>query len=144
MKKFLTSTLFLIFAVSSLFAQEWETNFDQAQKDAHDQNKKLIMVFQGSDWCAPCMKLNREIWSSDTFKTYAKDHYVMMQVDFPRRKTNALPEAQQEQNAKLAETYNKKGFFPFVVVMNADGKVIGETGYKPISPSEYIEHLNSF
>jgi len=144
MKKFLTSTLFLIFAVSSLFAQEWETNFDQAQKDAHDQNKKLIMVFQGSDWCAPCMKLNREIWSSDTFKNYAKDHYVMMQVDFPRKKANSLPEEQQEQNAKLAEIYNKKGFFPFVVVMNADGKVIGETGYKPISPSEYIEHLNAF
>jgi len=144
MKKFLTSTLFLIFAVSSLFAQEWETNFDQAQKDAHDQHKKLIMVFQGSDWCAPCMKLNREIWSSDTFKAYAKDHYVMMQVDFPRRKTNALPEEQQKQNAKLAETYNKKGYFPFVVVMNAEGKVIGETGYKQISPSEYIDHLNSF
>jgi len=144
MKKLITSTLFCILAISTLSAQDWKTNFEQAKQQAHDDHKKLIMVFQGSDWCAPCMKLDREIWSSDTFKSYAKDHYVMVKVDFPRKKSNELPEGQQAQNAKLAETYNKKGFFPFVVVLNHDGKVIGETGYKHISPDEYIHHLDSF
>ena len=134
----------LLFAVvSTLSAQDWKTNFSEAKAEAQKENKKLIMVFQGSDWCAPCMKLNREIWSSEDFQSYAKDHYVMLKVDFPRKKDNALPDEQQIQNGKLAETYNKKGFFPFVVVLDPKGQVIGETGYKHITPDEYIHLLNS-
>lgn len=126
------------------FAQDWQTDFDVARKTARDENKKIILVFQGSDWCAPCMKLNQEIWSSETFKTYAKNHFVMVKVDFPRKKANALPAGQQEKNARLAEEYNKSGYFPFVVVLDPAGQVIGETGYKQLSPEDYIAHLNSF
>lgn len=143
MKKLIAPILLLFAVVSTLSAQDWKTNFDEAKAEAQKEDKKLIMVFQGSDWCAPCMKLDREIWSSDTFKAYAKDHYVMLKVDFPRKKDNALSEEQQAQNGELAETYNKKGFFPFVVVLDPQGQVIGETGYKHISPDEYIKHLNS-
>lgn len=143
MKKLIAPILLLFMAVSTLSAQDWKTDFNDAKAQAQKENKKLIMVFQGSDWCAPCMKLNREIWSSDTFKSYAKDHYVMLKVDFPRKKDNALPKEQQTKNGQLAETYNKKGFFPFVVVLDSKGKEIGETGYKHISPDEYINLLNS-
>ena len=31
---------------------------------AQKQNKKIILVFQGSDWCGPCIKLSKEIWST--------------------------------------------------------------------------------
>jgi hypothetical protein len=68
----------------------------------------------------------------------------MLQADFPRKKKNALAETQVEANAKLAETYNKRGVFPFVVVLNHEGPVLGETGYKKISPEAYIKELNSF
>ena len=40
--------------------------------------------------------------------------------------------------------YNKQGFFPFVVVLDEEGKVLGETGYKKVEPIEYINILNSF
>ncbi|WP_163707631.1 thioredoxin family protein [Mangrovibacterium lignilyticum] len=143
MKKLFSAILFFTIAVSTLSAQNWKTDFEQAQKEAKESNKKLIMVFQGSDWCAPCMKLNREIWSSDTFQSYAKDHYVMLKVDFPRKKANALPEELQAENGKLAETYNKKGYFPLVVLLDSQGKVIGETGYKNVTPDEYINLLNA-
>ncbi len=135
--------LFFLFALNAQ-AVDWQTNFDQAKAEAKNSDKKIIMVFQGSDWCAPCMKLDREIWSSDEFTQYAKDHFVMMQVDFPRKKSNALPEDQQAQNAGLAEKYNQKGYFPFVVILDAQGEQLGETGYKHMTPQEYIDHLNSF
>jgi len=128
----------------SLKAQNWQTNIDQAKALAAKENRKIILVFQGSDWCAPCIKLEREIWSTDEFNDYAKDHFVMLQADFPRKKSNRLPVELQEHNNKLAERYNKNGYFPFILVLDKEGKVLGETGYKKISPSEYIDLLESF
>ena len=133
-----------MFSALVLSAQTWQTDFAEAKILAAQGDKTIVMVFQGSDWCAPCMKLNNEIWSSHEFIGFADDHYVMLKVDFPRKKANALSPEQQKKNADLAERYNKKGFFPLVVVMDKDGRVKGETGYKPISPKEYIAHLESF
>ncbi len=127
-----------------LKAQNWQTNIDQAKALAAKEDRKIILVFQGSDWCAPCIKLEREIWSTDEFNDYAKDHFVMLQADFPRKKSNRLSVELQEHNNKLAERYNKNGYFPFVLVLDKEGKVLGETGYKKISPSEYIDLLESF
>lgn len=125
-------------------AQEWQTDFTEAKKTAKAESKPIILVFQGSDWCAPCIKLDREIWSTEAFKKYAGEHYVMVQADFPRKKKNTLSEAQTAANSKLAEAYNKNGIFPFVVVLDANGKVLGETSYKKITPEAYIKELNTF
>lgn len=137
----LVAAIFLSFTLS---AQEWQTDFETAKQISSEKNRPIVLVFQGSDWCAPCIKLDREIWSSEEFKTYSKEHFVMLQADFPRKKANALSEEQQEKNNKLAEKYNKQGYFPFVVVLDKDGKVLGEAGYEKIAPSAYIEKLESF
>ena len=68
----------------------------------------------------------------------------MLLADFPRKNKNALSEAQSKANAKLAETYNKSGIFPFVVVLDNKGNVLGETGYKNTTPKAYIKELNDF
>ncbi|MFT7900650.1 thioredoxin family protein [Tenacibaculum ascidiaceicola] len=143
MKKIIT-IFFLIIGLNTTYAQNWQTDFSKAKKIASQENKPIILVFQGSDWCIPCMKLNKEVWNTNTFKEYAKEHYVMLQADFPRKKKNKLPKEQQNANAKLFETYNKKGFFPFVVVLDKDGRVLGETGYKKMTPISYIDELNAF
>ncbi|MFK7810677.1 MAG: thioredoxin family protein, partial [Saprospiraceae bacterium] len=128
--------------LSVVFGQDWQTDLAKAKEIANQKNQAIVMVFQGSDWCAPCIKLDREIWSTDAFKSYADDHFVMMQVDFPRRRKNALSKEQANANAQLAEQYNKTGIFPFVVVLDQDGNVLGETSYKKTTPEKYIEELN--
>lgn len=134
----------LLLSVLTVSAQDWQTDFDEAKKLAAEKNRNIILVFQGSDWCAPCIKLEREIWSTVEFRDYAASHFVMLKVDFPRKKQNALDPEQQAHNEKLAEAFNRNGYFPFVVVLNKDGKVLGETSYKKISPQEYITLLTSF
>ncbi|MDG1571250.1 thioredoxin family protein [Robiginitalea sp. M366] len=143
MKKITCLLLFLITTLS-LSAQEWMTDFEAAQLESHSSGKPIVLVFQGSDWCAPCIRLDREVWNTETFKAYAPEHFVMLLADFPRRKENALPEAQAQANARLAEKYNPRGYFPLVVVMDASGRVLGETGYRRLSPEAYIEVLESF
>ena len=136
--------LLVIFLGFNVHAQEWQTDLKTAEKIAKNENKEILLVFQGSDWCAPCIKLDREVWSTNEFKSYAKDHYVLLKADFPKRSKNALPKEQQEKNDKLAATYNQNGYFPFVLLLDADGKVLGNTGYKNLSPEKFIDLINSF
>jgi thioredoxin-related protein len=133
--------LWLSFSVS--LAQEWQNDISVARAIASEKDLPIILVFQGSDWCAPCIRLEREIWSSKVFKDYAREHFVMLKADFPKKKANALPEEQTAKNKALADKYNKKGYFPFVVVMDKEGTVLGTTGYKKINPEQYIAHLES-
>lgn len=133
-----------LLVVSATFGQDWQTDFSKAKEMAIAEDKPIILVFQGSDWCAQCIKLDRAVWSTDSFKDYAAKHYVMVQADFPRKKKNALSDKQTKANAVLAETYNKNGVFPLVVVLDSSGKVLGETSYKKTTPQNYIEELNAF
>lgn len=143
MKKFWILSILVCSGLLS-FSQNWVLDLGQAKTLAKEGNKKIILVFQGSDWCAPCMKLEKEIWATEKFKQHAQDNYVLLQADFPRRKANKLSKEQQEKNGQLAEKYNPNGFFPHVVVLDAEGKVLGKTGYKKISVAEYIQQLDSF
>ncbi|MGH1386999.1 thioredoxin family protein [Kordia sp.] len=134
----------LLLFTSISFGQEWNTNFETAKAEAITKNQHIILVFSGSDWCAPCMKLEREIWDTEAFKSYAKENYTLLKADFPKRKKNKLSKALQTQNEQLAETYNPNGYFPLVVVLDKTGKQLGALGYKKTTPEAYIKLLNAF
>jgi thioredoxin-related protein len=133
-----------ILTLSQTHAQEWQTNFEKAKTLAQKEKQHIVLVFQGSDWCAPCIKLDREIWSSPEFQQLAKGHFVMLKADFPRKQKNKLPADQEAHNKALAAKYNPNGYFPFVVVLDASGKKLGETGYEKIPPKAYFNKLNAF
>ncbi len=133
-----------ILIVTFIQAQNWETSFETAKTRAASEGKNIVLVFSGSDWCIPCMKLEKEIWKSPEFIKDSNDHFILLRADFPKKKANAISNEQQEANNKLAETYNKQGLFPFVEVLNKDGKVLGTTGYRNISPKDYIAILHTF
>lgn len=143
MKKNVFFLMLALLTTTMSFAQEWETDFDTAKQKAVAEGKEIIMVFQGSDWCAPCIRLDKEVWSTEAFQSYAADHYVMLQLDFPRRKKNRLSEAQQTHNNQLAEQYNTNGYFPYVVLLSEKGLVLGSFGYENLGPQAYIDLLNS-
>ncbi|WP_245603209.1 thioredoxin family protein [Maribacter antarcticus] len=125
-------------------SQDWETSFEIAKSKSKKTQTPIILVFQGSDWCAPCIKLDREVWSTPVFQKYAAKNYVMLQADFPRKKINELSKEQTTANKILAEEYNQKGIFPLVVLLNEDGKELGQTGYKRLVPEAYIKELDSY
>lgn len=139
MKKIVT-LIIVLFSVTA-FSQNWKSNFEEAKTEAKASNKKIILVFSGSDWCAPCIKLDKNIWQSQEFKTYSDANYILYKADFPKKKGNQLPEELKKQNLALAEKYNQNGNYPLVVVLDGNGKALGMTGYQNISPSEYINVL---
>ena len=59
MKKILSIALVLLATITTVNAQEWQKNLDEAKAIASKESKPIILVFQGSDWCAPCIRLDQ-------------------------------------------------------------------------------------
>jgi thiol-disulfide isomerase/thioredoxin len=97
----------------------------------------LLVDFTGSDWCGWCIKLNREVFSKPEFQEYANKNLVLLEIDFPRSKTQS--DTVKKQNEELATQYQIQGF-PTVVVLNEEGRKVGElatwkAGRRPSSRS---------
>ncbi|RTZ03486.1 thioredoxin family protein [Flavobacterium sp. RSP49] len=142
MKKY-TLILFLLLGTFG-YSQNWESDFNDAKTQAIKENKNILLVFSGSDWCAPCIKLENTIWKSEDFKNEAEQKWVIYKADFPKKKANLLAANLTASNKKLAERYNKSGNFPLVLLLDKTGTVLGITGYKNVTPQEYIQIIHSF
>jgi thioredoxin-related protein len=116
----------------------WLSDYKQAQEQAKTKNKLLLLNFTGSDWCGWCIRLQREVFSQPSFHEYADKNLVLMEVDFPRRKEQ--PKDVQMQNQNLAMQYNVEGF-PTIIVLNGEGKKVGELGYMQGGPAAFISEL---
>lgn len=141
MKKIIFIISFLV--PITMFSQNWKSNFEEAKAEAMKQEKNILLVFSGSDWCAPCIKLDKNIWQSEEFKKYSDQNYILYKADFPKKKANQLSDKLKNQNNELAEKYNQNGNYPLVVLLDKNGKVLGMTGYKNVSPNDYLEILKS-
>ena len=138
-KPLITLALFLLMCQFS-FSQNWLTDFSKAKEISKKEQKKIVLVFSGSDWCGPCIKLDAYIWKNTEFKEYANENLVMLKADFPRKKKNKLSAEQQVHNDKLAEKYRAQ--FPLVAVLNFEGKVLGRIGFKKkYAPQDYIDFI---
>lgn len=141
MKKIIFIISFLV--PITMFSQNWKSNFEEAKTEAIKHEKNILLVFSGSDWCAPCIKLDKNIWQSEEFKKYSDQNYILYKADFPKKKANQLSDTLKNQNNELAEKYNQNGNYPLVVLLDKNGKVLGMTGYKNVSPNDYLEILKS-
>lgn len=129
----------LSFSLVSAHAEAtWLTDLSKAQAEAKAQHKLLLLDFTGSDWCVWCKKLDAEIFQQPEFESYAKDHLVLLTVDFPRK--SAIAPEVKKQNEALAQKYGIQGF-PTIVVLNGDGKQVGELGYEPDGASAFVKQL---
>lgn len=139
MKLLTAITLFGLLSVQIFAAGEgWHTNLESAKKIAAKENKPILIDFSGSDWCGWCIKLDKEVFSETAFKDYAKDNLVLVLLDFPRKKQ--IDATTKAINKELMENYGVKGF-PTVILIDSNGKLIAQTGYRKGGAAAYVAHL---
>ena len=131
----------LSFCLSSA-GSSWHTHYPSARSLAKETNKPILMVFSGSDWCRPCIMMEKEIFETESFMQYADSNMVLLKVDFPRRKKNLLTESQQTHNDALAAKYNPQGSFPKVVLLSQHGEVVAQTDYLAGGVNSLIQFLD--
>jgi protein disulfide-isomerase len=134
------ATIFLVAITGILKADDeaWGTDYKKALEQAKSQNKLLLLDFTGSDWCGWCMKLEKEVFSQPKFKEYAEKNLVLVAVDFPRSKPQT--DDVKKQNQSLQSKFQIQGY-PTIIVLNGDGKKVGELGYMPGGPDAFLAEL---
>ena len=138
---------FLSFAFASLFLLSntgWENDFELAQQKAESEHKFILLNFSGLDWCGPCIRLHKDIFETETFKSYSDNNLVLVNADFPRLKKNQLSKEQQKKNDKLADKYNSKGSFPFTLLLTEKGKIVKTwDGYPDLSTEQFLDQIKT-
>ena len=116
----------------------WQTDYEQALATAKSANKCVLLNFTGSDWCGPCIQMEKAVFSKAAFLNYAKENLVLVEIDYPRRKV--LSAEVMKQNERLAEQYHiDQSGYPTVVLLNPDGTILGQLeGYADEGPADII------
>lgn len=102
----------------------WYNNLREAEQAAQREHKYILLNFSGSDWCGPCIRMEKEFFESEVFRQMADTELVLVNIDFPRKKKNQPSPEQQNINDELAEKYNPKGKFPYTLLLNDTGKIL--------------------
>ncbi len=152
MKRLLVVLLLSFFLFSALSCTEekavkednkteitWIEDYQLALNRAKNEDKVILINFTGSDWCKWCIKLVDEVFSHKEFADYAEENLVMLKIDFPTT-FKQLPEEEQIKRQQLQQQYGVRGY-PTIILADAQGKVLGQTGYQPGGPENYVNHL---
>jgi thiol-disulfide isomerase/thioredoxin len=139
----LKAVSFLILILTSslgVLAQEIH-NAEEAFRLSHETKKPVLLVFSGSDWCAPCILFDKKVLSQESFQTFAKNNLIVLKADFPQRKK--IAEDVKKQNDALAEKYNPKGLFPHVMLILPGHSTPATLSYTNETPDEFISEINA-
>lgn len=84
MKQTIILILFMVIS-QVVFSQEIEmiTDWNQAKELAERENKKILIILTGSEWCAPCKKMDKNVMANAVFKKYAEEHLILFLIDLP-------------------------------------------------------------
>ena len=118
----------------------WSQNFDEAQKQALETKRDLLVEFSGSDWCPWCKKIEADVFGRSEFVQRASEQYVLVQVDLPRSPQVIAKVPDFDRNQMLAAEY-RIGSFPTVSLMTPGGEVYARTGYQAGGVDAYWKHL---
>ena len=118
----------------------WSEDYDKALAQAKADKKLVLLDFTGPGWCGWCMKLDKEVFSTPEFQEYAKRNLALVELGFTScGEPMSKPFGKQHQ--KLSTDYKIQGF-PTIIVLNSEGKKVGELPYQPGGPKAFIAELD--
>lgn len=128
-------------AVTGAELGKWTMDYPAALELAKTENKPVILNFTGSDWCGWCKLMDKNVFSKDAWKAYAKDAVVLVWLDFPRNK-ELVPADVMARNQKLADQYSVQGY-PTYVILDPAGEKIGQlSASRDATPDNFRNQLN--
>tara|TARA_B100001971_G_scaffold207330_1_gene227361 strand:+ start:273 stop:1433 length:1161 start_codon:yes stop_codon:yes gene_type:complete len=109
---------------------------------AKQENKIVYLLFTGSDWCPPCMSLEKIIFQSPQWQSLTQTSVLTYTCDFPIRKQ--IPKQTRQENNRLAKSFNVTSY-PTQIILNPAGKALDRRqGYSPGPITPYISWVSSY
>lgn len=132
----------LVSTATASKSEQWLTDMDQAQKIAKAEGKDIFMFFTGSDWCAYCIKLDDEVLSKSEFLSYAKDHLVLVDLDFPAGE-DIITEEQRDHNEQWQDRFQINAYPTVILADDNATRYAISSGYREGGPEKYVEYLKT-
>jgi thioredoxin-related protein len=120
---------------ASCYAADWSEDINAAVEQAAVNDKDLMILYTGSDWCPPCKLLEKEVLSQKDFLNEVDAHYELVKLDFPQQ-TEQEPEIAQR-NAEWAQRFGIEGF-PTIVLTDVSLKPYAFLGYEEGGFQNYL------
>ena len=140
-RPFVIALISLLLCNASLLGDE-DPDFTEDAKEAIalavDQDKDIIFLFTGSDWCPPCKKLEEEVLSEKDFLFEVSKHYVLVKFDFP--KSIEQSEELVQQNKEYGKKFGVEGY-PTLVLTDNHLKPFAFAGYEAGGFQNYLALL---
>lgn len=119
----LSIIIILLFCCVDLNAQikkykKWE----QAAAIARKENKDVLIVLTGKEWCASCKVLESNVLQSTNFQEFADSKFVVFEIDLPKEHIVKENSSISKLHKEFSERYDAKAF-PSLVVADYEGKM---------------------
>lgn len=108
--------------VAPAFSAQWMTDLEAAKEQAAKEGKAVLIFFTGSDWCPVCAQLKCGVLDLPVFADYAKDKFVLVEIDVPRNPK--FSQEQLERNNAVCAQFGVRGL-PTIIVISPEGQVLG-------------------
>jgi len=128
----------------------WLSSYQDARRESMRSGKPLLIWFTrtGSPASPKCVTLNRELFATHEFSTWAKESIVRLKVDASggvdnKGRFEGVEVDRRKYAQKLKEQYHVLGF-PSLIVLQPDGGVFKRMrGYKKGSNNELWDSLKN-
>lgn len=127
--------------------------YQKVLEKAKSEDKKVMIIYMGLNWCGYCRVFDKNVLSSSSFKAYANKRFVILKLDCERDYSNIRVwidgkiqkpengESFSEGHAKLRKKYRIKSY-PKVYIVDLDGQVLFEqTDYDKRTAKDFIAYM---
>ena len=116
----------------------WTNSLKEAITRAKSENKYIMALFTGSDWCEYCNLLDEEVFKTAAFKEWSDNNVIKLYLDFP--KYHSLPENISAQNIAISQRLGVQGF-PTAVFFTPQGQPLTSLGYLPGGGETWVKQV---
>src|SRR5436189_204494 len=71
-------SLLALFILAAISATAQVPTLEQAKDTAKAEHKLILLSFSGSDWCIPCIRMEKDVFEKEAFHQYATEHLVVL------------------------------------------------------------------
>jgi thioredoxin-related protein len=130
----------MVFTGMVSWGQQWHGDLDAALKLAAAQGKAVLLYFSVPEACTTCEALEENIWKTPEFAAFAQHRLILAKPQFE----GEIPFEEKAENLLIVEKYNKDGFFPHVILLDQNARVIGKVPqYENQDVGAYIRTLEA-
>lgn len=81
---FILHVLFVLSFSTTQAQLKKSPDYETAKAEAKKENKDILIVLTGSEWCKPCVKMKKNVFENQEFISYANEHFVIFEVNLGR------------------------------------------------------------